>query len=394
MARVRGSYGVRLASALLLLASQSPAEPGGATERGSRERAVITLIAAAAESTELRRVLNELLARDEIEVRFATRPSFGSAELLRASSSDDAVEAFVVPAAAGRARLYFRAPDGQRFLVRDVALPSGFDAVGRELIAQIVESSIATLLHSAVGISRAQLKAQVESSAAAPRASAAAPTVEPSAPAKPALAAKSTPAVKSAASTARRRAEPAAYAVEGWLAARYAADWSGSALGMRHGPGLELGVGVRRLSFVRARLVVEQDFPVTLQAGPVDAKETTARWRALIDWGTAVGPGQALALSVGAGKDSSRIEPTASRDALVVPAGASRQTPLVLHSEARLEASVAPFRLTLAVGFDIPLVQTPYDVDRGAAAKELAAPWAVWPGATLSAAWCPWLGSF
>jgi hypothetical protein len=373
---------------LLLVASASRAEPGPAPERGSRERAVITLTAAAAESKELLRVLNELLARDEIEVAFSTRRSFGSTELLRAGSNDDAVEAFVVPDGTERARLYFRAPDGQRFLVRDVALPSGFDAVGRELIAQIVESSIVALLHSEVGISRAQVKAEVESSAEAPRTDSAAPKVEPRAPPK------KTPEPRAAPTQARPRAEQTLYAVEGWLAAHYAADWSGSALGLRQGPGLELGVGFRRRTFVRARLVVEQDYPNTLQAGPIDAKVTTARGRAVIDWGTPIGQGQALAFSAGAGEDRSRIEPTASRDALVVPAGPSRETPFVLHSEARLEASVTPFRLTLAVGFDIPLVQTPYDVDRGAAAKQLAAPWAVRPGAILSLAWCPRLGSF
>jgi hypothetical protein len=388
MARARGRYGIRLASALLLIASQSRAEPGRASERGSRERAVITLTAAA-ESKELLRVLDELLARDEIEVAFSTRHRFGAAELLRAGSNDDAVEAFVVPDGSERVRLYFRAPDGQRFLVRDVALPSGFDAVGRELIAQIVESSIVALLHSEVGISRAQVKAEVESSAESARADSATPQVELSAPPK-----RKTPEPAAASANARPRAEQTLYAIDGWVAAHYAADWSGSALGIRQGPGLELGVGFRRRNFVRARLVVEQDFPVTLQAGPIDAKVTTARWRALLDWGTPIGQRQVLAVSAGAGEDRSRIEPTASRDALVVPAGPSRETPFVLHSEARLEASVAPFRLTLAVGFDIPLVQTPYDVDRGAVAKQLAAPWAVQPGAILSAAWCPRLGSF
>jgi hypothetical protein len=99
-------------------------------------------------------------------------------------------------------------------------------------------------------------------------------------------------------------------------------------------------------------------------------------------------------LSIGAGEDSSYIEPTASHDALVVPAAAFHETPVVLHAGARLETSLAPFRLALAVGLDVPLVQTPYDIDRGAAAKQLASPWAVRPGAVLSGAWCPRLGSF
>jgi len=96
--------------ALTLVAAGSRAEPERTAERGSREQAVITLTAAAAESAELRRVLNELLARDEIDVRFATRARFGSDELLRTAAGDDAVEAFVVPDGSERARLYFRAP--------------------------------------------------------------------------------------------------------------------------------------------------------------------------------------------------------------------------------------------------------------------------------------------
>jgi hypothetical protein len=385
MALVCDSYGVRLALALLMCASQSVAEPGPPARRNARERAVVTLIAAAADSPELLRVLNEFLARDEIDVQFAKQSGFGSAELLRVSG-DGAVEAFVLPDGAAHARLYFRAPDGQRFLVRDVALPSGLDALGRELIAQIVESSIVALLHSEVGISRAQLKAEVESSAAEEPSAAAQSTPKP----KPASANTSTPLP----ARVPPRLDHAAHVIEGWLAARYAADWSGSALGLRQGPAFELGIGLGRTNFVRARFVLERDFPATLHAGPIDANVATTRWRSAVDWGTAVGRNEALAFSLGAGEDRSQIEPIATSDAFVVPAAASRATPFVLHSEARLEASFAPFRLAFAFGFDVPLEHTPYDVDRGASAKELAAPWAVRPGVALSAAWCPALGSF
>ncbi|HEY3666365.1 MAG TPA: hypothetical protein VGL19_10205 [Polyangiaceae bacterium] len=398
MARVRARHGIGLALTLLFVALGVHAEPARTAERGSRERALITLTAAAAENAELHRVLNELLARDEIDVRFAKRARFGSDELLRVGPGDNAVEAFVVPDGNERARLYFRAPDGQRFLARDVALPSGLDAVGRELIAQIVETSIVALLHSPVGISRAQLKAEVESRAepaqSSDAAKAAGPNLGPSATVNATNAApKTAPAAEGEPAQVRARA-PLGWAIEGWFGAHYAADWSGSALGLRQGPAVELGIGLRRRIFVRARLMLERDFAVTLQAGPLDAKVTTERWRALVDLGTALGSRQALALSVGAGEDSSYIEPTASRDALVLPAAPFRETPFVLSAAARLETSVAPFRFALAVGVDVPLVQTPYDIDRGAAARQLAAPWAVRPGAVLSGAWCPRLGAF
>src|SRR5438309_145392 len=111
MVRVRAKHGIRLALALLFVAAGVRAESARTAERGSRERALITLTAAAADNFELRRVLNELLARDEIDVRFAKRARFGSAELLRVGPGDDAVEAFVVPDGNEHARLYFRAPD-------------------------------------------------------------------------------------------------------------------------------------------------------------------------------------------------------------------------------------------------------------------------------------------
>jgi hypothetical protein len=379
MSRVRGGYGLGLA--LLWGALNSAAQ--------SRERAVITLTAAASQSAELRGVLSELLERDAIEVRFAEQARFGSAELLRASSSDQAVEAFVVPGQSGRVRLYFRAPDGQRFLVRDVVLPSGLDAVGRELIAQIVDASVVALLRSEVGISRAQAKAAVE---AAPVV--AGETTPASAVAKPPAPPARTPDPKPKASSSSPTPKQGSLAVEGWLGARYAADWSGSALGGRHGPGLELGVAVRKNAFIRTRVVLERDFPVTLQAGPIDARVSTLRWRALVDGGVPVGRNSALALSVGAGEDRSHIEPTTSRSASVLPAGNFSEAPFVLHSEARFEAGWSAFELVLAAGFDIPLVRTPYDIDQGSAAKQLAAPWPIRPGAALTLAFRPQLGVF
>jgi hypothetical protein len=381
MSRVRGCRGVPLALALLLVAAKGSAQ--------ARERAVVTLTAAASQSSELRSILSELLERDEIEVQFSSQARFGAAELLRTPSSDDAVEAFVVPDSANRVRLYFRAPDGRRFLVRDVALPSGLDAVGRELIAQIVDASVVALLRSQVGISRAQVKAAVEAVPSDVReATPAAAVAQP--PPPPAR----TPDPNTKASGPAPTPKQGTLAADAWLGLRYAADWSGSALGARQGPGLELGVGLRERAFVRTRFLLERDFPVTLQAGPIDARVSTVRWRALLDGGTSLGRNRALALSVGAGEDSTQIVPTASSSPSVLVAPASRETPFVLHSEARFEAGWSAFVLVLAAGVDLPLIRTPYDVDRGSAAKQLASPWSVRPSAALSLAWRPQLGVF
>jgi len=370
-------WGVLLALATVLGARRSPADESGM----SRDRAAITLVGDAAQSPELRSVLNELLERDNIDALFVERTRFGSGELLDTNSSEKTVGVFIVPSGPDAACVYFRAPDGERFLVRDVTLSSGFDVVGRELIAQIVEASVVALLHSAVGLSRDQVKAELDESANKGREdNAPKPTVAP-APARGPLLSSQQRALK-------------AVLLEGWLAARYAAEWSGSALGIRHGPGLELGLGIRSRVLLRARLMLEQDFPVGLSAGPIDARFTTSRWRTALDFGVALGENSALAVSLGVGQDASRIEPTASRDPSVLPAASSREAPTSVHSEVRFEAGSTQFQVALAAGVDVPLVHTPYDVDRGANARQLATPWPVLPGAALSLAWRPQLGWF
>jgi hypothetical protein len=378
MARFAEFFGVLVALAFVLGARRSPAEAGGA----SRDRAAITLVADAARSPELRSVLNELLERDNIDAHFTERARFGSGELLDTDATQRMVGVFVVPSGGGTARVYFRAPDGERFLVRDVTLSSGFDALGRELIAQIVEASVVALLHSGVGLNRAQVKAELDAGADDD-------SHEDRTP-KPAVAPKPGPG-PALSPQERPRNE---VLLEGWLAARYAAEWSGSALGIGHGPGLELGLGVRWRVLLRARLILEQDFPVGLSAGPIDARITTSRWRTALDVGAALGKDSALALSIGVGQDASRVEPTGSRDPNVIPAAASREAPMIMNSGVRFEAGTAKFQITLAAGLDVPLVHTPYDVDRGANAKQLAEPWLVRPNAALSLAWRPELGWF
>ena len=248
--------------------------------------------------------MSELLERDDIDTLFSERTRFGSGELLDTHSTEKTVGVFIVPSGRGAARVYFRAPDGERFLVRDVALSSGFDVLGRELIAQIVEASVVALLHSTVGLSREQVKAELDASANEAHDDAPKPAVAPR------------PAPSSAPSPQHRPRKEVL--LEGWFAARYAAEWSGSALGIAHGPGLELGLGIRSRVLLRARLMLEQDFPVGLSAGPIDARVTTSRWRTAVDLGAALGENSALALSLGVGQDASRIEPTGSRDPTVL----------------------------------------------------------------------------
>jgi hypothetical protein len=342
---------------------------------------LVTLVAEAAESPELRSVLHELLERDRVETRFAERNQFESAELLGTRSSEAAVDVYIVPSGQDAARLYFRAPDGERYLVRDVALRSGFDALGRELIAQIVEASVVALLNSSAGITRAQFQAKLETEAkGSGKTKVVPPAFVPYAP----------PTTRPPIPTPKRTS----VLLEGWGGARYAAEWLGTGLGVEHGPGIELGVGIRRKVFLRTRMSLERSFPVTITAGPIDVRVTTVRWRTMLDLGTPLGEHRALALSFGAGQDISQVDPVLSRDTNVAPAESSRTKPTVIRSEVRMETRAAEVQIALALTVDMPLVRLPYDLDSGSKARQLAEPWPVRPGAVLSLAWQPRLGQF
>jgi hypothetical protein len=59
-----------------------------------------------------------------------------------------------------RARLYFAAPSGQQFLVRDVELSKSFDELDRESLSSVLELSIKALIdNQAIGLTREQARA-------------------------------------------------------------------------------------------------------------------------------------------------------------------------------------------------------------------------------------------
>ena len=393
MARVCGKYALGLALALGLAARCALAEVGSSPSSrqtsGEADRVTICLIGEAAQSQELRSVLNELLERDNVDTRFLERARLGSEDVLETSSEGKAVDVFIVPRRRDGARLYFRAADHQRFLVRDVVLRSGLDAIGREVIAQVVEAAVVSLLHSGAGISRAEVKAELESGVGDAQ-----PSATPAPRQKPArVPFAGDPSPDSAARAARTRSR-SPVALEGWLAAKYAVTWSGAGQSAQSGPGFELGIGAQRTWFVRTRLSVEFDLPAQISAGPIDARVSSDRYRALLDLGTALGPARAVAVSVGIGQDRSTFEPRASRDPGVLPAPASRSTPGVVHSGVRFEAGLADFRCALAAALEIPLVRTPYQITRGSSTQQLAQPWAVRPAVALSLAWQPHIAGF
>lgn len=389
MASQRFGSWVVLAACLLghgspLLAQESAAPAATSSKDApNAERAVVVLVGVAANDAELHALLRELLASRGVTAELISQPRFVKDDLLHEAAHDGAVHVFVVPGAAGNVGLYFRHPDGERFLLRNILLRGGLNDVGRELIGQIVETAVAALLHSSDGLTREQTQLAL---AAEPS-----PTL-----AAPAAAASPTPAApKPHPSPAEQPQPPPRNAtLEGWLGLRYGAVVAGASLGVAHGPGLELGVGARHGWLLRGRLTGERDFTQTLTTSQIRADIDSLRWRVAVDAGLALKDSQALLVSLGAGQDRSTVEPKTAPGSAVTPGPKLQDTVPVVHAELRYEVGSGSFRAGGALGVDVALVETHFDVSRSAGPEQVVRPWLVRPTASLGLAFSPRLATF
>jgi hypothetical protein len=393
--------GFCLSLALCLAARTSPAlaQPVG-TESASATttprptaKAVVILVSAAGRDLELRVLLAELLDRTGVSAEIVAQPQFGKEELLREATRDGAVHVFVVPGVAGNVGLYFRGPDGERFLLRSVLLRGGLDDLGREQIAQIVETAVVSLSIPGAGMTRAQASVALDDPEApnpeAPRADTPS-NMRTKAAAQP----SSEPLVR--ARLPPKNADPSAAGrvLEGWFAIRYGATSLGTPIGIAHGPGLELGLGARRGWVLRGRLTGERDFAQTLSTSLVTAELSSIRLRLAADVGVVVAPGHVLLASLAVGQDRIAVTPRATSGSSIAPAAAFSSRSPIAHAELRYEAGSASLRLGAALGADASLVETHYDVEHPTGRERVVKPWLVRPTSSLTLAYCPRWATF
>jgi len=290
-----------------------------------------------------------------------------------------------VPGLDGYVGLYFRAPDGQRFLLRNVLLRGGFDDVGRELVGQVVETAVASLQHAGDGLTREQAQLALANEA---------PATAPANPAEVASPVRVPP--RAAAKVARPPSPQRAptTALEGWFALRYGAVALGAQLGIAHGPGLELGLGLKRNYLLRGRVTFERDFPQSLGTSRIAAELTRARWRLVADAGLPLTSRQFLLVSLGLGQDRLHVVPSTPAGSDVAKARDFFDQAPVALAELRYEAAFGPFRLAAALGADFSLVETHYDIAHATERESVVKPWLVRPSASLALAFCPRLARF
>lgn len=376
-------------------AEPSVAEPvaraeSEAAEPGEAASALVVLVGAAARDAELRALLLELLGHRGAAVEVTTRERFEPHELLGEATKERTVSVFVVPGREGSVGLYFRAPDGARFLLRSVPLRSGFDEVGREQVGQIIETAVSSLLQSPAGMTREEARVALELQASNERgdqASGGAPPDDARAPAP--VPPDNVPAPVAPAAAAR------SITLEGWLAARYGASFDGGDLGVAQGPGVELGVGfLFRGVRVRMRGVGQRDFSRQLRASGVEADLGSWRLGMAADVGGAVASQQWLFASLGVGRVRTEVTPRAAAGSAVVPAAAFESTAPVAHVELRYELGRSLLRVAIGAGADLGLVETHYDVARDGRRERVATPWLVRPTASFALGLVPQWGPF
>ena len=101
--------------------------------------------------------LVDVFSRHDSNLRLTHVPRFSTAEVMAGDERGVAARVWVEVAAGGGARITITDQHAQRFLVREVALPTWPDEFARETIAQMVESSVAALLENqGFGMTRAE----------------------------------------------------------------------------------------------------------------------------------------------------------------------------------------------------------------------------------------------
>ena len=363
---VRGSMPVLLAAACL----------AGSPARGANEGPGVTgaptadvrLVGAASRAPELAALLKELLAQHGIATRSTSQTTFDTADLLEGRRETPDLVAFVVLDLDHRARLYFRAPAGDRFLLREVTLPNDLDAMGREVVAQIVETSVDVLLRTPLaGMTRAQMR------------SALANTVPPS-------------GLRS--DTAPSRGPRIPEAPPRWVARftlRYSAAWWGPALKAGHGPGLEAGFAARlgrsrgdgQALMLGATALVERPFTQALATPVLDASidPLSVRWLVDLDWTLGA---HELDLRAGGGADFIQASPTRAHNDAVTLAPATTRTVPALRLALGYAVGGASWRVSAEVFADVALLRSPYELAMVSGSTTLASPWSVRPGVALS----------
>jgi hypothetical protein len=321
--------------------------------------AKIVLVGALSEQRELSLLIRELLDRNAIPSEITRVDRLQPDALFAAEGRDILV--LLASTDPHHVRLQFRSPDGERYLLRRLSLPQGLDAAGRELVGQVIESSVVALVRTREGLTRDEAKREM---------------VREDAPVTPESGRQSSPIAAAALTGA---AEPT------WqlrLALRYATRWSGAELGMAHGPGVVAGLRWGRARSFGVELGFDRSFPQALNRSALSADVQVGSAHALFELRWSLTRRQALRFAFGPALELARVTPL---HAAVGVALAPKQLDSVpaFRTELGYELAGNHYSLGVAAALDVWLIRTHYELAGATESEELATPGLVRPGVVI-----------
>jgi hypothetical protein len=326
-------------------------------------RVSIALVGRASLAKELDDLLLEWFDAQHMRVDIRRQPSLERSEVLAATADRQTLRVWMVLVGES-VRLYYADPSGERFLVRDIPLRNGLDEVGREHVVQVLVTSAEDFVNRRVSSTQQEVEMglpppPVQQAAARPVAALAAPPV------------KTTPATGCGPR----------------IGASYAVTLRGDE-GMGHGPGAILGMGCATSRFSWAlSMTAHYGWPAEAKGDDVTLSVRTFAARGTVAVETPDPRPFSVGVEIGGGVDRAAFEPRTRPGAAVVAHGAGADLRPVALVAARGSLWHGQGRLTFAMGINVPLVKTHYDVAIGTERHAEVTPWPVQPTFTLEGSW-------
>ena len=315
----------------------------------------------------LKEVISDLLTVHGITPVFETRPEFNADDLfdIDRSRSTHQIVVWVFMPRPDNVRLVFSDPGLQRFLLREIPLPLGLDVLGRETVAQVIESSTLALLQGSAGVSRAELRNSFNPSSA-----------------------QQTGAPLPAAPAHFDRSKDSPRAIRHRLGANYGFSLSGSDFGVLQGPGITAGLESAAPSgSLLLSAAFEWHFQRHHRTADFDlAVQSELLWL-LAGFRTPIRDATCFLATVGPGVEFSRASATASGVGPIPVEPNAARLNLWSRLQLGLEWGDSPLVFQLARVTDLSPYRIHFEVVRAGANETLANPWAVRPGLMLGALW-------
>ncbi len=332
----------------------------------------------------LQTALREFLHPHRMHPRFEVQPNLSQLD----TRGDTAPAVWIELVNQEHARLVLSDAGRDRHLLRDVTLSNGLDEVGRETLAQVIEASLLALQGESPALDRKELERLLW---APPSSSSPADTRPESAVqalVRPPL--PPSPARNSARRTdTRSEAKVDTDRDNVRFAPSYLFQWTGTDLGVLHGPGLSLAVQ-RSLASERwlgAALAYTAHFPQHFTNSQI-----AFRVQGHDLWLTArlelpLAPALSFVTEAGTGVGWSTATPRRVEGGLTRINPPSTNVALWLRMELGIERRLRAFSVQLSTVTDVAIHDTHYDVTVNGKRTRLVTPWGVVPGARLALAW-------